>query len=177
MGAYPLLYLRPSKRQVFEVRMQQLIEYVGHHTYRAAGLILAGMVVAVYELRNRVQAFAALSAMQAVRLMNQGALVIDVRGKESFDAGHISDARNVPMAELEAQAEALKKWRDKNVIAYCNDGRDGAQAVRTLTKLGFSKVFNLEGGLNGWLKDNMPLAKSAGGQAGGRPIPVKNNKA
>jgi rhodanese-related sulfurtransferase len=157
--------------------MQLLIEYIGRHTYLAAGLVVAAMVVAVYEVRNRVQAVAALSSMQAVRLMNQGALVIDLRGKEQFDSGHINDARSVPVAELEAQAEALKKWRDKNVIAYCGDGRDGAQAVRTLTKLGFSKAFHLEGGLNGWIKDNMPLAKSAGVPAGGRPTPVKNNKA
>ena len=47
--------------------------------------------------------------MQAVRLMNQGALVLDLRGKESYDAGHIGDARNVPAAELESQAETLEE--------------------------------------------------------------------
>jgi rhodanese-related sulfurtransferase len=100
--------------------------------------------------------------MQAVRLMNQGALVIDLRAKDSYDAGHIAEARNVPAATLQAEADALKKWRDKNVITYSEDGRDGAAAARTLSKLGFTKVFNLEGGLNAWLKDNLPLAKSAG---------------
>ena len=104
--------------------------------------------------------------MQAVRLMNQGALVIDLRGKESYDAGHIGDARNVPAADLESQAESLKKWRDKNVITYCDSGISGASAARTLMKLGFTKVFNLQGGLNAWVKDNLPLAKtSPGGKA------------
>jgi rhodanese-related sulfurtransferase len=111
-----------------------------------------------------MQAFAALTAMQAVRLMNQGALVIDLRGKELYDAGHIGDARNVPMAELAAQAESLKKWRDKNVITYDDSGTAGASGARTLTKLGFTKVFNLQGGLNAWLKDNLPLAKTPGGK-------------
>ena len=55
--------------------------------------MLAAAFVAFYEIRERMQAFAALTAMQVVRLMNQGALVIDLRGKESYDAGHISDAR------------------------------------------------------------------------------------
>jgi rhodanese-related sulfurtransferase len=104
--------------------------------------------------------------MQAVRLMNQGALVLDLRAKESFDAGHIGDARNVPAAALESQAESLKKWRDKTVITYCDSGVSGAGAARTLAKLGFTKVFNLEGGLNAWIKDNLPLAKTAtGGKA------------
>jgi len=143
--------------------MPRLFEYVGHHPLLASGALFALLVVVVFELRERMQAFAALSAMQAVRMMNQGALVIDLRERAAFDAGHIGEARNLPAKELATQAETLKKWRDKTVITYCNDGREGAGAARTLAKLGFTKVFNLEGGLNAWLKDNMPLAKSTAG--------------
>jgi rhodanese-related sulfurtransferase len=56
----------------------------------------------------------------------------------------------------------LKKWRDKNVITYDDTGMGGAGAARTLTKLGFTKVFSLEGGLNAWVKDNLPLTKTGG---------------
>jgi rhodanese-related sulfurtransferase len=147
--------------------MQRLFEFIGHHPYLASGAVAAAVLVAFYEIRERVQAFAALSAMQAVRLMNQGALVIDLRAKESYDAGHIGDARNVPVAELESRADGLKKWRDKNVITYCDSGVNGASGARTLMKLGFTKVFNLQGGLNAWVKDNMPLAKTAPGGKGG----------
>ncbi len=121
------------------------------------------IAVLVYELRERIQSFASLSSMQAVRLMNQGALVLDLRGRESYDAGHIGDARNVPAADLPNQLESLKKWREKSVITYCDSGRDGAIAARTLQKQGFTKVFNLDGGLNAWLKDNLPLAKGSQG--------------
>ena len=144
--------------------MQRLFEFIGHHPYLATAAVVAAAAVAFYEIRERMQAFAALTAMQAVRLMNQGALVIDLRAKELYDAGHIGDARNVPLAELAAQAESLKKWRDKNVITYDDSGTAGASGARTLTKLGFTKVFNLQGGLNAWLKDNLPLAKTPGGK-------------
>ena len=145
--------------------MQRLLEFIGHHPYLVAAAVLAAIVVVVYELRARVQAFAALSASQAVRLMNQGALVIDLRSKELFDAGHIVDARNVPAATLQSQADSLKKWRDKNVITYCDSGSNGAGAARALIKLGFTKVFNLQGGLNAWVKENLPLTKAAGGKS------------
>src|SRR6202011_6074690 len=69
-------------------RMQRLFEFIGHHPYLASGAVLMAIVLAVYEVMARVQAFAALSAMQAVRLMNQGALVLDLRNKQAFDAGH-----------------------------------------------------------------------------------------
>jgi rhodanese-related sulfurtransferase len=144
--------------------MQRLFEFIGHHPYLATAAVVAAAAVAFYEIRERMQAFAALTAMQAVRLMNQGALLIDLRGKELYDAGHIGEARNVPMAELASQAESLKKWRDKNVITYCDTGTTGAGGARALTKLGFTKVFNLQGGLNAWLKDNLPLAKTPGGK-------------
>ncbi|MDP9014274.1 MAG: rhodanese-like domain-containing protein [Pseudomonadota bacterium] len=149
--------------------MQRLVEFIGNHPYLASGAVLAAVALAVYEVQARIQAFAALSAMQAVRLMNQGALVLDLRPKESFDAGHIGDARNIPAADLESQADSLKKWRDKSVITYDEGGSGGAGAARTLTKLGFTKVFNLEGGLNAWVKDNLPLTKTAsGGRASGK---------
>jgi len=143
--------------------MQQLFEYIGHHALLAGGALAALAAVIAHELYLQTQSFAALSSMQAVRLMNQGALLIDLRSKEGYDAGHIGDARNVPVANLQAQLDGLKKWRDKTVITYCETGRDGAAAARTLARQGFTKVFNLDGGLNAWLKDNLPVTKAAGG--------------
>jgi len=149
--------------------MQRLLEYVGHHAWLAAGTVFAAVAVLVFELRARIEAFAALSAMQAVRLMNEGALLIDVRSKENYEAGHIGEARNIPAADLQSQAESLKKWRDKTVITYCDSGRDGAAAARALGKLGFTKVFNLRGGVADWIKENMPLSRpAAGGKRGGK---------
>ena len=140
--------------------MQQLIEFIGHHALLTGAAAVALMAVAAYEFRIGAQASAALSSMQVVRLMNQGALVIDLRARETYDTGHIGEARNIPLSTLESQGEALKKWRDKPVIAYCDTGRDGAVAARTLQRLGFTKAFSLAGGLNGWIKDNMPVGKA-----------------
>ncbi len=141
--------------------MQRLLEYIGHHPYLAGAAVIAALAVLAAEIRERISGFAALSSMQAVRLMNQGALVLDLRPKEAFEAGHIADARNVPAAELAGSADTLKKWRERAVITYCDSGVSGATAARTLTKLGFTKVFNLDGGLNAWIKDNLPLARGS----------------
>ena len=143
--------------------MQRLFEFVQHHYLLSGGALLAAIALILYELRARAQSFAALSAMQAVRLMNQGAIVLDLRNKEAFDAGHIGDAHSVPAAEIEARADSLKKWQNKAVIAYCDTGVSAAAAVRTLAKLGFTQVFNLQGGLDAWVKDNLPLTRTAGG--------------
>ena len=148
--------------------MPRLLEFISHHPYLAGGALALAIAVAFYEIRARLQAFAALSAMEAVRLMNQGALVLDLRSRQSFEAGHIGDARHVPAADLESQADSLKKWRDKHVITYDDSGIGGAGAARTLAKLGFTKVSSLEGGLNAWVKDNLPLTKTVEGKGGSK---------
>ena len=140
--------------------MQRLIEYLAHHPYLSGGAVVIAVMVLVNELRERIQAFAAVSAMQAVQMMNHGALVLDVRGKDIYEAGHIGEARNIPAADLDAQAESLKKWRDRNVIIYCDSGISASSAARTLSKLGFAKVFNLAGGLDAWRKENLPVVKA-----------------
>jgi rhodanese-related sulfurtransferase len=149
--------------------MQRFFEYLAHHPYLSGGAVVMAILVLVNELRERVQTYAAVSAMQAVQMMNQGALVLDVRGKDLFDAGHIGDARNISVAELDARAESLKKWRDRNVIVYCDSGVSAAGAAKALTRLGFSKVFNLAGGIDGWRKENLPVVKgSPAGKQGAR---------
>ena len=140
--------------------MQRIFEYLAHHPYLSGGAVVIAMIVLVNELRERVQAFAAVSAMQAVQMMNHGALVLDVRGKEIYDAGHIGEARNIAAADIEPQADSLKKWRDRNVIVYCDSGMSAAGAARALSKLGFTKVFNLAGGLDAWRKENLPVIKA-----------------
>ena len=99
-------YTSPPEKPVSIQIMQRLLEFTRHHYLLSGGALLAAVAVILYELRARAQSFAALSAMQAVRLMNQGAILLDVRGKEAFEAGHIGDAQNIPAADLEGRADS-----------------------------------------------------------------------
>ena len=141
--------------------MQQFIEYAGNHPYLVSAAVLALIVVIVAEMRARVQGLAAIGPNDAIRLMNQGGLVIDLRDSAQYEAGHIGEARNISPQELPNSAEQLKKFRDKPVIVYCDGGTQGGTAVRLLSKLGFSKVFNLRGGLAAWRHENLPVVRGA----------------
>jgi rhodanese-related sulfurtransferase len=98
--------------------------------------------------------------LDAVRLMNQGALVLDVRSRDQYDAGHVIDARNVPSADLAQSVETLKKYRDKPVLTCCETGLTAGSAARTLREQGFSKVASLRGGLQAWRAESLPLVRS-----------------
>lgn len=140
--------------------MERLIEYAGHHPWLVAAALFAAGVVVAFELRNRRHEFSAMSPQELVRAMNSGALVLDLRKSEDFAQGHISGARNFNSAEILTAAESLRKYKEKTVITYCESGSLGASAARQLTAQGFTKAFNLRGGLAAWRADNMPVAKA-----------------
>jgi rhodanese-related sulfurtransferase len=139
--------------------MDRLIEYAGHHPYLAAAAVLMALVVIGYELRTRAQTFAAASPQDVIRLMNQNALILDIRPQEAFAAGHVTGARHMPSDQIAKAGETLKKQKDKPIVVYCESGPVAASAVRALVAQGFTKVFSLRGGLSAWRTDNLPLAK------------------
>lgn len=138
--------------------MAQLVEFAGNHVWLVIGLVVAWSAVLFYELRLRTQGATHISAADAVRLINKGALVIDVRKPEDFQAGHIVNARNVP-AERVQQGDEINKKKDKILLTVCGDGSSSGRAAGHLRKAGYENTFSLKGGLAGWRADNLPLVK------------------
>jgi rhodanese-related sulfurtransferase len=139
--------------------MERLIEYAGHHTLLAAAAVVMALIVVAYEMRARAQNVAAASPQDVIRLMNQSALVLDIRPQEAFAAGHVSGARSMPSDQIATAGETLKKQKEKPIVVYDESGPLAAAAVRQLAAQGFTKVFSLRGGIAAWRTDNLPLAK------------------
>jgi rhodanese-related sulfurtransferase len=140
--------------------MDKLLEYVARHPLLVGGTAALAAAALIYELSRARNAGTAVGPLDAVRLLNQGALLLDVRSKAEFDSGHVIDARHVPQDEIAASAETLKKYREKVVIACCESGMRSSAAARVLKAQGFTKVVNLRGGLAAWRGENLPLVKS-----------------
>jgi rhodanese-related sulfurtransferase len=94
---------------------------------------------------------------EAVKLINNDAMVLDLRSAESFSRGHIAGARNVPMDELDGHMEKLAKFRSKPVVAVCDAGITSSKAVNALRNSGFDSVYNLKGGMNAWGQAGLPV--------------------
>lgn len=139
--------------------MQRLLEYAAHHRSLVLFAVAAALAVLVYEWRERIRGVGAIGAQDVVRLMNQGALLLDVRSAEDYAAGHIRGARSVPAAQLADGVDALKRYKDKPVIVYCEQGVGASGAMRQLTQQGFGKVVNLRGGLRAWRAAQLPVAR------------------
>ena len=145
--------------------MDRLTQYVqvNHWLVAATAVVLA--VVIFIETRARAASLAAISPQDAIRLMNRGAVVIDLRAAEQYAAGHLSGARRMDGEQILKAGETLKKYLQKPLIVYDESGSLGTAAARQLKAQGFTQAFNLRGGLAAWRSDNLPLEKGA--KAGG----------
>jgi rhodanese-related sulfurtransferase len=141
--------------------MNRFFEYVVHHPFLVSAAAILAVLGVVIEFRHRARGSSAIGPADAVRLANSGALLVDVRNSQEYEAGHIIEARSLPAAELAAKADTLKKFKEKPVIVYCENGTASGAAARTLRTAGFNKVVTLRGGLNSWRQENLPLVKGA----------------
>jgi len=140
--------------------MDRLIEYITRHPLLAGGTAALVLAVLAYEASRLRSGGQSVGPTDAVRLLNQGALLLDLRTQAEFDSGHILDARHVPQDQLASSTEALKKYKDKVVIACCESGMRSGAGARVLQAQGFTKVVNRKGGLQAWRAENLPLVKS-----------------
>jgi rhodanese-related sulfurtransferase len=89
-------------------------------------------------------------------LVEQGALLIDIRERNEWDEARIGGAEFKPMSEINAWYQDLP--RDRQVILYCRSGSRSAQAVHALTtQADFDNVFNMTGGIIAWAAADLPI--------------------
>lgn len=140
--------------------MARFIEFCINHPLLVGATALALAAAIVIEVRLRGRAGRSVPPAQAVMLINQqGATVVDVREKTSFEDGHIVDAINLAGGELVANAGShLKKKRP--VILVCDTGVQSARLVDGLRKGGFESSWSLDGGLAAWRRDNLPVVST-----------------
>jgi rhodanese-related sulfurtransferase len=140
--------------------MERLIEYATHHPLLLGAAFLALVIVLGNEARMRKTAFAAISPQDLVRLMNQGALVLDIRKPEEFALGHVNGAKQLPSDQILTAGDAFKRYKEKPVVVIDGTGSLASAAVRQLNNQGFTKAFSLRGGFNGWRAENLPVTKA-----------------
>lgn len=90
------------------------------------------------------------------QLAASGGLVIDVRTDAEVARGMIPGSQHIPLHLLPVRESELPK--DKPMVIYCQSGGRSAQACAFLSSKGFSEVYNLQGGIMGWVRSGQPVA-------------------
>ena len=136
--------------------MNKLLEFAAANPYLVTGTVLMLIAVAAFELRLRARAAFEVSVAEAIRMINSGATVVDVRDAARFATGHIVGAVNISPAEL-AKGEEGRIKKKRAVVVVCESGSDSIESARKLRSAGFDGAYSLGGGLDGWQRENQPL--------------------
>jgi len=137
--------------------MEKYLEFVANHTLLVVALSISFFVLVFSELRRKASGVINIDPTAAVSLMNNDAMVIDLRSAESFSRGHIVNAKNIPFEEFDAQKDKIAKFKDKPIVAVCDVGGSSNKAVNSLRKTGFESVYGLKGGMTAWTQAGLPV--------------------
>jgi glyoxylase-like metal-dependent hydrolase (beta-lactamase superfamily II)/rhodanese-related sulfurtransferase len=122
-------------------------------TNRSGGKTVAQLLAEA----SREIAFMSIDEVHARIERNEPDLVLlDVREKEAFTAGHLPGAKHLPRGLIELNVDKALPDPGAHILTYCNFGKISTLAAATLRSMGYSRAVALDGGFNDWVKAGYP---------------------
>jgi rhodanese-related sulfurtransferase len=101
-----------------------------------------------------------ISASEALRLINEGAVLIDVREQVEWEAGHAPQAEHFPLSTL--PSANVPDYGDNRVLVICRSGNRSQQAAAWLNHRGCD-AYSVDGGMHDWQALGGAVVTSGGG--------------
>jgi glyoxylase-like metal-dependent hydrolase (beta-lactamase superfamily II)/rhodanese-related sulfurtransferase len=90
-----------------------------------------------------------------------GLVVLDIRERDAYDAGHIPGARHVPRGQLELRIDQVLPDPTMRVVTCCEFGKISTLAADTLRTMGYVRAVALDGGMKAWREASYPIEATA----------------
>jgi hydroxyacylglutathione hydrolase len=101
--------------------------------------------------------YTCLDTEEAKDKLSGDVLLIDVRNRSEYIAGHIQGARNISLDQLDQKLTELP--RDRDIVVYCQIGGRSIRAIRKLEIAGFNRLYHMRQGFRGWNNSGYPYRK------------------
>ena len=106
-------------------------------------------------VKNPQEPFTRLTVAEAKEMIDSGTPIIDVREMNEYTAGHVPGAKLIPVNTIMHRTDELPK--DRSIVFICALGQRSALACEMAAALGFTDLYNVEGGTNGWIEAGYPV--------------------
>jgi rhodanese-related sulfurtransferase len=145
-----------------QARIHMDLQFLQDNWLLLVAMIGSGAMWLWLTVRDRWSPIREIGAMEATQLINRrDALMLDLREAKEYEGGRVPNAVHLPQSQLASRAHELEKLTARPVIAYCDRGQRSRSAAAALTRLGFTEVYTLRGGLRAWSEAGLPLEKGA----------------
>ncbi len=132
------------------------------------------LIVIILSFQNSIktvkaQAVTNISVYEAFDMINNSVLypnliILDVREQSEYDINHICNATLIPVSELESRIDELELYNNTEIIVYCGTGVRSTTASQILIDNGFTKIYNMEGGITEWISSGYEVCAMENGQ-------------
>ncbi|WKE65479.1 rhodanese-like domain-containing protein [Gallaecimonas kandeliae] len=141
------------------MNLSELTTFVSNHLMLSALWVVVFAALLMSLVQGALSKVKKIKPQQAVFLINQDStLVLDIRAQADFKKGHIAGAMNVAKDELlKGETSRLEKHKDAPIILVCDMGHSAQAVANQLSKAGFTSLFVLSGGIQGWRDAGMPV--------------------
>jgi rhodanese-related sulfurtransferase len=86
-------------------------------------------------------------------------IILDVRTPDEFNAGHIANAININLEGSDFSSEVSKLDKNATVAVYCRSGNRSGVATDQMAELGFTDMYDMQGGIVDWEAAGGPVVK------------------
>jgi phage shock protein E len=119
----------------------------------ASALLLAGCSTSSNAVDLSVSEFSS-------KVAEAGVIALDVRTPGEFNEGHIEGAILVDFQSGNFENEIASLDKNQTYAVYCRSGNRSGQAVKVMSDAGFTKLYNLDGGVIDWANSGLPLVNN-----------------
>jgi glyoxylase-like metal-dependent hydrolase (beta-lactamase superfamily II)/rhodanese-related sulfurtransferase len=152
--------LAKRDREAFVTMMRELNLAAPTHLTEALRTNLSGGKTVAQLLADAAAVVPFVSMEELARRVewdDMGLVLLDVREKDAFLAGHIPGARHLPRGQLELRVNDELPDPTARILSVCEFGRISTLAAATLRELGFTRAAALDGGMKAWREAGLPL--------------------
>lgn len=134
-------------------------------TSRAAALTLAALLaaggLAACSSDSGADAVTDVSVSESETILAEADVtVIDVRTPAEYATGHLANAVNIDVSADSFDSQVSELSKDGTYVVYCHSGNRSATATDRMAALGFTTIYNLEGGVTDWQANGGALVTS-----------------
>ena len=133
--------------------MDHSLEFVMNHPVLSVALFIFIYLIITFEVKNITKKYKAINCNDLVTKINENnVVVLDTREKSEFKKGHISQAMLYDIS-------SVKNLEYDEVVVYDKDEASSISSAEKLLKNNSIRVLYLEGGIQSWTENNLPLVE------------------
>ena len=133
--------------------MDHSFEFILNHPVLSVALFIFIYLIISFEIKNFTKKYKGINCSDLVSKINENQIVVlDTREKSEYKRGHISQA-------ILHDSSSSKQIDFDEVVVYDKDEMSSVSSAEKISKINSIKVFYLEGGIQSWTENNLPLVE------------------